>query len=85
MVTRADAEALRAMGFRPENSLLDGPRVVLDDDEAGVYITLVPDPQGLIHWAVWTQSMGNYLAGGSHANAVVAADRARSWIQEDWR
>lgn len=82
-VSRADAELLRAMGFRPENSLLDGPRVVLDCD--GIYITLVPDPQGEIHWAVWTTSHGAYLKGGSHTNAVEAANQAMTWIEKEWR
>lgn len=82
-VTRADAEMLRAMGFRAEGSLLDGPRVVLDCD--GVYITLVPDPQGDIHWAVWTQGHGAYLMGGSHDSPVEAANQAMKWIEEEWR
>lgn len=82
-ITRADSELLRAMGFRGENSLLDGPRVVLDCE--GVYITLVPDPQGEIHWAVWTQSHGAFLKGGSHNNAVEAANQAMSWIEKEWR
>lgn len=82
-VTQADAEVLRAMGFRAENSLLDGPRVVLDCD--GVYITLVPDPQGQIHWAVWTQGSGAFLAGGDHENAVESANQALTWIEKVWR
>lgn len=83
-VTREQAEVLRARGYRPENSLLDGPRVVLDDHEAGVYTTLVPDPTGEIHWAVWSQSQGEFLAGGHDANALVAADQAMAWIFEEW-
>jgi hypothetical protein len=82
-VTQADAEVLRAMGFRAENSLLDGPRVVLDCE--GVYITLVPDPHGIIHWAVWTQGSGAYLMGGDHTNAVESANQAMTWIERVWR
>jgi len=82
-VTQADAEVLRAMGFRAENSLLDGPRVVLDCQ--GVYITLVPDPQGEIHWAVWTQGAGAFLSGGHHSNAVESANQAMTWIEKVWR
>lgn len=82
-ITRPDAEMLRAMGFRPENSLLDGSRVVLDCE--GVYITLVPDSQGDIHWAVWTQNHGAYLMGGSHDNAVEAANQALTWIEKEWK
>lgn len=82
-VTREDSELLRAMGFRAENSLLDGPRVVLDCD--GVYITLVPDPEGEIHWAIWTQGHGAFLKGGSHSNAVEAANQAMTWIEKEWR
>lgn len=82
-VTQADVELLRAMGFRAENSLLDGPRVVLDCE--GVYVTLVPDPQGEIHWAVWTQQGGAFLAGGGHPNAVESANQAMNWIEKEWR
>jgi hypothetical protein len=82
-VTQADAEVLRAMGFRAESTLLDGPRVVLDCDD--VYITLVPGPEREIHWAVWAQGSGQFHAGGQHANPVTAAHEALAWIQDEWR
>lgn len=83
-VTAAQAEMLRAIGFRPEQSLLDGPRVVLDTD-LGVYVTLTPDPQGDIHWAVWTTDLGAFMSGGSHENALEAANQALQWIEKNWR
>lgn len=82
-VTREEAEALRAMGFRVEASLLDGTRAVLDLD-SGVYITLVPGPEN-IHWSVWTADMGLYLAGGQDEKAVVAAHQASTWIESNWK
>lgn len=82
-VTQADAEVLRAMGFRAERSLVDGPRVVLDCDD--VYITLVPGPEREIHWAVWAQGSGQFLAGGQDPNALTAGMTALAWIQDEWR
>lgn len=82
-VTREQAEALRARGFRAESTLLDGPRVVKDYEE-GVYVTLVPDNQGRIHWAVWRSDDGALLSGNWALNAVLAADIAWEWISDHW-
>lgn len=84
-VTREQGEQLYAMGYRSENSPLDGPRAVLDAGLPGVYVTLTPDPQGCIHWAVWTKTHGRYVAGGSHDDALVAAGQATDWIKEEWQ
>lgn len=82
-VTREQAERLRARGYRAESTLLDGPRVV-KDYEAGVYVTLVPDGDGRIHWNVWRTDDGSHLDGNWTLNAIVSADVAEDWVSDHW-
>lgn len=85
-VSQAQAEALRARGYRAESTLLDGPRIVLDLPEDGVYITIVPgDTVDLFHWNIWRADDGHYIAGGADFDPVAAAQAADHYIDTEWR
>lgn len=82
-VTAAQAEVLRARGYRAERTLLDGPRVVKDYEE-GVYVTIVPGEGDRFHWSIWRSDDGGHLTGNWTVNAVLAADLAWDWIRDHW-
>lgn len=80
-----ESEQLYARGYRDQTAPLGGSRAVLDAGLPGVYVTLAPSERGNIVWTVLKHKSGTTVARGCEDTAIHAADKAASWILEEWQ